>query len=141
MTESTTRRLIEAMLNSRKVNPDTRSELEEYLGDIVRGELHPDDARYVAALARRLGFDDVGTAAEAGAVPDADEMDEETVEDLTQRALAAEARVRELEDRLAAEGQVAQALAGVRSEERSVGKECVSTCRSRWSPYHKKKKD
>src|SRR3546814_8001914 len=28
-------------------------------------------------------------------------------------------------------------LAGVRrSEERRVGKECVSTCRSRWSPYH-----
>src|SRR3546814_12978142 len=23
-----------------------------------------------------------------------------------------------------------------RSEERSVGKECVSTCRSRWSPFH-----
>src|SRR3546814_13528985 len=28
-----------------------------------------------------------------------------------------------------------------RSEERRVGKECVSTCRSRWSPYHKKKKN
>src|SRR3546814_18277459 len=27
-----------------------------------------------------------------------------------------------------------------RSEERRVGKECVSTCRSRWSPYHSKKK-
>src|SRR3546814_3523229 len=27
-------------------------------------------------------------------------------------------------------------LAGPRSEERRVGKECVSTCRSRWSPYH-----
>src|SRR3546814_16022287 len=26
-----------------------------------------------------------------------------------------------------------------RSEERRVGKECVSTCRSRWSPYHKTK--
>src|SRR3546814_2137359 len=26
--------------------------------------------------------------------------------------------------------------ARVRSEERRVGKECVSTCRSRWSPYH-----
>src|SRR3546814_15578251 len=26
--------------------------------------------------------------------------------------------------------------AGDRSEERRVGKECVSTCRSRWSPYH-----
>src|SRR3546814_20202731 len=27
-----------------------------------------------------------------------------------------------------------------RSEERRVGKECVSTCRTRWSPYHYKKK-
>src|SRR3546814_14588461 len=27
-----------------------------------------------------------------------------------------------------------------RSEERRVGKECVSKCRSLWSPYHKKKK-
>src|SRR3546814_20898086 len=27
-------------------------------------------------------------------------------------------------------------LTGPRSEERRVGKECVSTCRSRWSPYH-----
>src|SRR3546814_3675652 len=26
-------------------------------------------------------------------------------------------------------------LVGARSEERRVGKECVSTCRSRWSPY------
>src|SRR3546814_16816415 len=26
-----------------------------------------------------------------------------------------------------------------RSEERRVGKECVSTCSSRWSPYHEKK--
>src|SRR3546814_11630696 len=28
-----------------------------------------------------------------------------------------------------------------RSEERRVGKECVSTYRSRWSPYHSKKKN
>src|SRR3546814_19208413 len=28
-----------------------------------------------------------------------------------------------------------------RSEERRVGKECVSTCRSRWSPYHSKIKE
>src|SRR3546814_11518772 len=27
-----------------------------------------------------------------------------------------------------------------RSEERRVGKECVRTCRYRWSPYHEKKK-
>src|SRR3546814_3067257 len=31
---------------------------------------------------------------------------------------------------------VFRAVAGNRSEERRVGKECVSTCRSRWSQYH-----
>src|SRR3546814_4406258 len=35
-------------------------------------------------------------------------------------------------------GRAIQAAATntTRSEERRVGKECVSTCRSRWSPYH-----
>src|SRR3546814_15821695 len=32
-------------------------------------------------------------------------------------------------------------LSTLRSEERRVGKECVSTCRSRWSPYHLKNKE
>src|SRR3546814_7190028 len=31
------------------------------------------------------------------------------------------------------------AIAGGRSEERRVGTECVSPCRSRWSPHHSKK--
>src|SRR3546814_18242966 len=31
---------------------------------------------------------------------------------------------------------LAASLLVLRSEERRVGKECVSTCRSRWSPYH-----
>src|SRR3546814_13433018 len=35
------------------------------------------------------------------------------------------------------DGQIT--LGMIRSEERRVGKECVSTCRSRWSPYHSKK--
>src|SRR3546814_11357887 len=30
----------------------------------------------------------------------------------------------------------AEALLRTRSEERRVGKECVSTCISRWTPYH-----
>src|SRR3546814_6521099 len=37
------------------------------------------------------------------------------------------------------EGEVVSRVEAVpegRSEERRVGKECVSTCRSRWSPYH-----
>src|SRR3546814_12820031 len=32
-------------------------------------------------------------------------------------------------------------LCASRSDERRVGKECVSTCRSRWSPYNEKKKN
>src|SRR3546814_11262927 len=44
-------------------------------------------------------------------------------------------------DRLKEENAVFGASYGMehalwRSEERRVGKECVSTCRSRWSPYH-----
>src|SRR3546814_18632204 len=35
--------------------------------------------------------------------------------------------------------KVALAATGLRSEERRVGKEGVSTCRSRWTPVHKKK--
>src|SRR3546814_17158910 len=39
------------------------------------------------------------------------------------------------------EGDLAEASKnGTRSEERRVGKECVRTCRYRWSPYHYKKK-
>src|SRR3546814_10801849 len=35
-----------------------------------------------------------------------------------------------------ATGLILSRVTGIRSEERRVGKECVSTCRSRWSPYH-----
>src|SRR3546814_11178099 len=33
-------------------------------------------------------------------------------------------------------GQTWHVKDSIRSEERRVGKECVSTCRSRWEPYH-----
>src|SRR3546814_17149966 len=36
----------------------------------------------------------------------------------------------------AAVNQLCSLANAARSEERRVGKECVSTCRSRWSPYH-----
>src|SRR3546814_12917293 len=39
-----------------------------------------------------------------------------------------------------AHDQFDESLHAGRSEERRVGNECVSTCRSRWSPYHSKKK-
>src|SRR3546814_18207986 len=41
---------------------------------------------------------------------------------------------------LVAERENRQAGRGCRSEERRVGKECGSTCRSRWSPYPSNKK-
>src|SRR3546814_1765799 len=49
----------------------------------------------------------------------------ESDELIAQKALAAKAA-----------GLVPVVCVGERSEERRVGKECVSTCRSRWSPYH-----
>ena len=33
-------------------------------------------------------------------------------------------------------GRNARTVCRFRSEERRVGKECLSVCRSRWSPYH-----
>src|SRR3546814_7917078 len=33
-------------------------------------------------------------------------------------------------------GAVVRRIGGARSEERRVGQECVSPCRSRWLPYH-----
>src|SRR3546814_18840399 len=39
-------------------------------------------------------------------------------------------------DGLTVHPRVAEGLDAVGSEERRVGKECVSTCRSRWSPDH-----
>src|SRR3546814_12030280 len=40
--------------------------------------------------------------------------------------------------RVVCDGQekLVEVMRAGRSEERRVGKECVSTCRSRWSPYH-----
>ena len=38
--------------------------------------------------------------------------------------------------RAALDAAAAQGATIVRSEERRVGKECASKCRSRWSPYH-----
>src|SRR3546814_21109744 len=48
--------------------------------------------------------------------------------------------VPDLEHRFVGEKRVEAADRVGRSEARRVGKECVSTCRSRWSPYHSKKK-
>src|SRR3546814_10951203 len=64
-----------------------------------------------------------------------------------QSAFAVKIASRGVEEQRVASWQVESILRGkvdaldrLRSEERRVGKECVSTGRSRWSPSHKKKK-
>src|SRR3546814_15250894 len=66
----------------------------------------------------------------------------ELIEDPCRDGVAGSGKDDRVERRLVrpAELAVVIARAPVRSEERRVGKECVSKCSSRWSPYHKKKK-
>src|SRR3546814_6609616 len=59
------------------------------------------------------------------------------ITDASGRRLAKRDHAATLADLRNAGADPARLLAGLRSrsEERRVGKECVSTCRSRWSPY------
>src|SRR3546814_15694284 len=58
---------------------------------------------------------------------------------LLQLARGRRAQPAELDDHTRREGDVGDVEVLDRSAERRVGKECVSTCRYRWSPYHEKK--
>src|SRR3546814_565968 len=95
-----------------------------------------DDARLVEGLLHRLALDRTRFVRLARQAPVGGEIDE--------NGRSGRAR---LGKRVGGEGRtraVGAALrlgyfgdrARERSEERRVGKECVSTCRSRWSPYH-----
>ena len=98
------------------VGPAAARRLARMLG----GE-HPDLlAEWLAAVVTR------GLRAPAQSLP--------ALLDRARRAGPAHPRLR----RLVAEagGSRARWLAGLRSEERRVGKECTEQCRSRWSPYH-----
>src|SRR3546814_14592941 len=55
--------------------------------------------------------------------------------DLAQRAMEDSDLVLWLGEPSQGPHNLAAKVVRIRSEERSVGKECVSTCRSRWSPY------
>src|SRR3546814_13220053 len=57
------------------------------------------------------------------------EADQRPIADLASPGL-------EEESVLNAVPELLRAVSRTRSEERRVGQECVSTCRSRWSPYH-----
>src|SRR3546814_12057739 len=85
-----------------------------------------------------LGLSLDGYFADAAITVCAGECDEKgkVLIDATQEALNAALTVAKAGARMGDIGATIQAVATKRSEERRVGKECVSTCRSRWSPYH-----
>src|SRR3546814_14430337 len=56
--------------------------------------------------------------------------------ELQRRLLAAASRGVRVELTVDGYGSPGFSPGFIRSEERRVGKECVSTCRSRWPPYH-----
>ncbi|MGH6619421.1 MAG: hypothetical protein ACREF6_07745 [Alphaproteobacteria bacterium] len=82
MDATNTRRLIKKMLDSRGLMPETREELADYISDIDKGELRPDDAAYVEGLARRLGLAAGGAPANPHAADAVgDDLDDDLDED------------------------------------------------------------
>src|SRR3546814_7661174 len=69
---------------------------------------------------------------------EAETGDPAIVENAEQAAVAQAGGGKGADGAVVVEGEPPEAAGVVaeRSEERRVGKECVSTCRSRWSPYH-----
>jgi len=116
MDASSTQRLIKKMLESRELMPETREELQEHLDDLEKGSLHPDDARYIEGLARRLGFAEGGAAArQGGSSGDADDdggsfIGEERASD-TAAAVQAEIALRKVEQARALVARLRQAPA------------------------------
>src|SRR3546814_4533558 len=74
------------------------------------------------------------TGVQTCALPICADRDARGIVDEQRQAFELRRRRGELAEFAAADLAHAQCFG--RSEERRVGKECVSTCRSRWSPYH-----
>src|SRR3546814_13873486 len=96
-------------------------------------------AQYVRELDRFIS--DEGSRAVADTVMDVNPGEIEGVAKLAARIKGRYlAKLLDLGNPSKSTVQDAEVRALTRSEERRVGKECVSTCRSRWAPYNKKKK-
>src|SRR3546814_17221106 len=104
------------------------SDLETERLEVARNHLHRRDA------ARLHGGDEVGARSE-GEVAGAPEAKPGGIGEVAHRGGAGRGDV----DDAGVGQRILQPQACPRSEERRVGKECVSTCRSRWSPYPYKK--
>src|SRR3546814_15669104 len=102
--------------------------ISDWSSDVCSSDLLPTPAGFAAA-SQFVRPDDVAESIAAG--PDLDEL-AESVRPYLEAGFTDIAIVQvgdEHQDRFVSE--VAE-----RSEERRVGKECISPCRSRWAPYH-----
>src|SRR3546814_16355862 len=98
-------------------------------GRIGVGHLSSED--FIRAAPRRWGAP--GKTSDAAALGRADAI-------VRDRRHVADRRDVETDGLQRAERRFTAGAGALRSEERRVGKECVSTCSSRWSPSHSKKK-
>src|SRR3546814_5012112 len=104
--------------------------ISDWSSDVCSSDLHILDAR-----------PDRGAVAIVAQAIDGIAHDERRFGGVEDDDRLAAGRPADIDDRLARRfGELvdigARAGSGARSEERRVGQECVSTCRSRWSPYH-----
>src|SRR3546814_13996110 len=102
--------------------------ISDWSSDVCSSDLTEEKAEKPAATAR----------ADDPAIPEGTAMVKLTVREALRDAMAEEMRA---DDRVFVMGAEVAEYQGAykvtqRSEERRVGKECVRTCRSRWSPYH-----
>src|SRR3546814_11539946 len=108
--------------------------ISDWSSDVCSSDLNEAFRRglFAAAIQSRPAVD-AAAALEAGVYDDA--LDDPALKDflLTQTRWRLQS---EQAQGKAAAGVLVEAARHGRSEERRVGKECVSTCRSRWSPYH-----
>src|SRR3546814_10902974 len=97
--------------------------------ELFRWTLDPSAAAEAVAILTGSSLAATGWADSLEATLDADPRTRDSIWQGVSLALSALADPRVLDAVSPGEGEQ-------RSEERRVGKECVSTCRSRWSPYH-----
>src|SRR3546814_2868768 len=94
--------------------------ISDWSSDVCSSDLDKDPAVRLASIA---AAGDAGVPFTSGILIGIGETRAERIESLL--------ALRDLSDRY---GHIQEII--VRSDERRVGSECVSTCRSRWSPYH-----
>src|SRR3546814_15674851 len=118
--------------------------ISDWSSDVCSSDLQPPGARISRFLKGRLAHSisaAAGVSARGGQILKARlQVGESAVNRPAVSGISAEADCQQALARLEMAIRASGDVLYERSEERRVGKDCVSTCRSRWSPNHEKKK-